>query len=129
MQLRGVEPDKLVFVGAGSPEEAERLRSQLGSPHRFVCDPERKLFHAFGLIEAGGMQLLGPSVLLGGLRAALKGHLLQAPPTNPRQLGGAFVLDASGKVLWAHRARHAADNASARTLQNELRKAQKMRER
>ena len=69
------------------------------------------------------MQLMGPAVLFGGMRATLKGHLPQAPPTNPRQLGGSFVIDSGGTVVWEHRARHAADNASAEKILAQLRRA------
>lgn len=129
MQLRGIDPAHLIFVGAGSPKEARELQRALKSPHRFLCDPGYVLYREFGFGEGSGGQLIGPAVVLGGLRATMKGHLPGAPPTNPKQLGGAVILDRDGYVMWRHESRHAADNIGAVNLKQALDEAKKMRER
>jgi peroxiredoxin len=104
-------PDlNVVFVAMASPDEAAEFRARVGSPHRFVADPDRKLHGLFGIESAGFAQVLNPRVLLRGVSAMRYG--VSQPTGDPRSLGGAFVVSRAGEVVWSRRARDVADNAS-----------------
>ena len=70
-----------------------------------VTDPDRVAYRAFGLERTGWLTFFRPKVLLGYLRGLLRGYGLKKPVTGEdvRQLGGDFLLDRAGNVVWAYR--------------------------
>ncbi|ARU41634.1 hypothetical protein CCB80_10980 [Armatimonadetes bacterium Uphvl-Ar1] len=99
----------VVFVCMAPPEEAEKFRLKMESPHRFVCDPGKQLYEVFGLKRGSLVQLFGPNVWRAGVRAGK--HGVGVPVGDPLQLSGTFVLNSSGEVTWEHRDRDAGDTA------------------
>lgn len=70
-----------------------------------VTDPGRVAYRAFGLERTGWLTFFRPKVLLGYLRGLLRGYGLKkpVPGEDVRQLGGDFLVDRSGTVVWAYR--------------------------
>lgn len=99
----------VVFVCMASPEEAEKFRLKMDSPHRFISDPTKDLYEVFGLKRGNLIQLFGPNVWRAGVRAGKYG--VGAPVGDPLQLSGTFVLNSTGEVTWEHRDRDAGDTA------------------
>lgn len=97
--------------------EATR-RAARGAAPSFVClaDPTGEAYDAYGLARGSPVQLLGPAVLAGAARALMAGSLPGSPRGDLRRLGGAFVVGADGRLRYAHRAQHAADNPSVPRL-------------
>ena len=69
-----------------------------------VSDPDRAAYRAFGLERTGWLTLFRPKVLRGYLRGMLRGYGLKTPYAGEDvlQLGGDFVLDRAGKVVFAY---------------------------
>jgi peroxiredoxin len=67
-----------------------------------LADPERRLYQAFGLGQASWRRLLRLRVLIGYIGLMLKGRRPQMAHEDVHQLGGDFVLDRLGRVMYAH---------------------------
>ncbi len=81
------------------------------SPHRFVCDPEARLYEQFGLARGTTKQMFSGRVFAAGVVATLEGHRVGRPIGDPWRMPGVFVLaPEDGEVVWAHRSRDASDN-------------------
>lgn len=112
--LRRFPELNIVFVGMGSPAEALAFRERYKVPHEIICDPQRRLYEAFGLPVGNLGQLLGPRVVVRAVGAMRYGQ--SRPTADPRQLGGVFVIDAEGEVVWSRRYRDASDNVRGEEL-------------
>ena len=87
-------------------------------PLPVVCDPGRTGYRAFGLERTGWMSFFRPSVLWGYLRLIVRGGKLRMPypGEDVLQLGGDFLLDRAGRVVFAYRGRTATDRPSVEEL-------------
>lgn len=119
-ELREKKEWNLIFVAMAAPEEAAEFRAKMESPHRFLCDPEAKLYDAFGLKRGGVKQMFNAHSFKRGFEAVRKGHGVGAPVGDPWRLGGTFVLDMTGRVRWEHRNEDAGDNAQLDELERAL---------
>ena len=119
--LRDALPtENVVFVTMAEPKLAARFRAWMRSPHPFLCDPERRLYTAFGLQCADRRTLFGQRVVLRGVGALLKGYRQGRIVGDPWQLGGTFVIDADGCVTASFPAADAGDHPSPEALRNAL---------
>ncbi len=122
-RLRDVPEENLVFVAGERAEACAEFRVRMVSPQRFVSDPGRSLYEAFQLGRGGLGAFVNPHVVRRGIAALRAGHRQSVPTSNPRQLGGAFVVDTEGRIVWEHRSRDQADNPDASEIQSALREA------
>lgn len=69
-----------------------------------VSDPDRIAYRAFGLERTGWSAFFRPKVLWGYFRGLFKGYGVKKPYEGEDllQLGGDFVLDRSGRVVFAY---------------------------
>ena len=74
-----------------------------------ICDPQQKLYKAFGLRRGRLLQLFGPKVLWRGLLAGVvRGHGIGSPAADSRQMPGLFLLN-KGAIVRRFRHRSASD--------------------
>jgi hypothetical protein len=121
--LRELPADRVVFVAMATPEEAAHFRTKMRSPHRFVCDPEAKIYDHVGLGRGTVGQMFGIKVWIRGAQAAVKGHGVGRPIGDPWRLSGTFIVSPRGQVTWAHQSRDASDLASPAMILEQLRQA------
>ncbi len=122
-RLREMPDANLLFVAGERTEECAEFRARMESPHRFISDPGRTLYEAFGLTRGGLTQVIHPRVVTNGI-SALRAGLRQGRPTSdPMQLGGAFVIDRSGCVDWEFRSADISDNPTAEQILGALARA------
>lgn len=105
-----------VFVSMGSPEEAQEFKTKMRSPHTFLCDPDRKLYEAFGLGRAETKQVFSPKVFSRGFGATLRGHFVGMPIGDPWQMPGVFLVETDGTTSWEYRSVDASDNPDTELL-------------
>ena len=122
-QLREIPSESLVFVAGERAESCAEFRERAEIPQRFVSDPGRTLYEAFGLERGGLGAFVSPKIIGRGIAAMRAGHRQAIPTSDPRQLGGAFVVDSGGRVVWEHRSEDIADNPLAEDLAKALRRA------
>jgi peroxiredoxin len=114
----------VIAIGQGESERAQRFVRQRGLPCPLLCDPGRRAYEAYGLLEAKPSQ-----VVYGMPEAFLRCDLdvavdLQksrhgterAPVDSPWQLPGEFVIDRGGIIRLAYRSQFCADYADPQVL-------------
>ncbi len=108
----------VLVVCQAKPETLARHLARRAWPVPFVADPDRAAYRAFGLERTGWLTFLRPGVVWGYLRGMLRGYLLKMPYAGEDvlQLGGDFVLDRAGKVVFAYPSANPTDRPSVRQI-------------
>ncbi|MBC8066107.1 MAG: AhpC/TSA family protein [Chlorobia bacterium] len=119
-QLRGNPELPIAFVCMEEPKEAVAFKAKMRSPHRFICDPDRRLYEAFGVKRGSTRQMINLRTLGKGLQATLAGFGQGKPTSDPMQLSAAFIVAPGGNVAWSHYAEDASDVVTAKTLTERL---------
>lgn len=87
-------------------------------PFSVVCDPERIAYRAFGLERTSWLSFLNPVTLWQYLTLVVRGGKVRVPykGEDVLQLGGDFILDRTGKVVFEYRSRTATDRPTIAAL-------------
>ncbi|HET6575733.1 MAG TPA: SelL-related redox protein [Fimbriiglobus sp.] len=87
-------------------------------PVPVVCDPDRAGYRAFGLERTSWLSFFRPSVMGGYLRLMFRGGKVRRPypGEDVLQLGGDFLLDRAGRVVFAYPSRTATDRPGVDVL-------------
>jgi hypothetical protein len=119
--LRDAMPDEnIAFVTMAEPRLAARFRTWIRSPHLFICDSDRKLYHEFGLERGNFNQVVIPHISTRGFSALRKGYFPGRLSEDRWQLGGTFVMDGEGCVSASFPASDAGDHPSPESLKKAL---------
>jgi len=86
----------------GPPKESEEFLEKFKLPFPMICDPDRKLYDAYGLKRMGSLGFLSPSLALKSLSALAGGNLVGMPEGDVKQLAGVFIIDTKGHVRFRH---------------------------
>ncbi len=98
--LRDALPDEnIVFVTMAEPALVARFRKWMHSPHVFICDPERRLYTAFGIGRLTAGRLFNVNVVRQAVQAYRKGYRNALSFDDQLQLGGTYVMDREGNIL------------------------------
>jgi hypothetical protein len=94
----------VLVVCQAKPEVLSRYLARQSWTAPVVADPDRAAYRVFGLERTGWLTFFRPRVLWGYLRGMFRGYGLKAPYAGEDvlQLGGDFVLDRTGTVVFAH---------------------------
>jgi len=109
------------FVCMATPEEAAAFREKQQLERPFLCDSERSLYKLFNLGRAKTAQVIAPKVIMRSI-GALR-HGIGRPENDPLQLGGAFVIDTKGEIIWSHRQQDISDLARTEDIAAALQRA------
>jgi peroxiredoxin len=123
-QLRPLKDDNIVFVTLGTPDQTEAFRKRMRSPHKFICDPEKKLHAYFNLTRGGLAEFINPHVIGRVISVLLHGYLQGIPHGDAAQLPGVFIIEIDGTVTWEQRAKDISDTPRAGEVQSKLRPIQ-----
>lgn len=123
-QLRSLSDLNIVFVTLGTPEATEAFRKKMQSPHRFICDPEKKLHALFNLQRGGLAEVLNSHTIVRTIAAMLKGYMQGLPQGDAAQLPGVFLIEKDGRVTWEQRAIDIADTVPPTQIKAKLRPAE-----
>ncbi len=116
-RLRAAGVVVLVVSQAKPPVLAMFLRRH-PQPVPVVGDPDRAAYRAFGLERTGLSSFFRPRVVWGYLRLILRGGRLRKPypGEDVLQLGGDFLLNRTGRVVFAYPSRTATDRPTVEAL-------------
>jgi peroxiredoxin len=123
-QLRPLTDLNIVFVTLGGVEQTELFRKKMKSPHKFICDPDKKLHALFNLNRGGMAEFVNLHTIGRTIGAMLKGYVNGLPQGDAAQLPGVFIVETDGTVVWEQRGRDIADTPSAKEIRQRLRPAQ-----
>lgn len=68
----------------------------------FYLDPEKKLYHHYGMFSAGLWDLWGPRSLIAYVKLLAKGQKLSKSDGDIEQRGGDIVIDPDGIIRLHH---------------------------
>jgi peroxiredoxin len=121
----------VLVITQARPELLAAFVQEQATPFPVVADPQRTAYRAFGLERTTWARMLRPRVLLGYLRLALRGWRPQKPKQGEDvlQLGGDFVLDGNGRLVYAYRSAEPTDRPAISALLQAVRQAASVAER
>jgi peroxiredoxin len=119
-QLKSLDSANIVFVTLGRPEQAAEFKKSMGSPHRFLCDPNKELHKHFNLQRGGMAQMFKPSVVVRGIKAMSSGHGVGMAVGDPWQMPGVFLVETDGTVTWEYYSQDASDNPAVGEVEGRL---------
>ena len=117
---------RVLAIGFGPREQLRELATELDLPFPLLHDPAYTAYHAFDLKKGSHWAIYGPRTIWAYIPLILRGRRLRRTTVDAYQLGGDFVVDASGIVRLAHPSRGPADRASVAQLVAALRAAAKL---
>jgi len=106
---------QIVAVGQGEPERTAAVAKRRGYPFPVLCDPERKAYELFGLLEGTPAQILHDFAWrpndheTGEKLVSSRRGSERALVDSPWQLPGEFVIARSGRIVHAHRYQYCED--------------------
>ena len=107
---------EVAFVTQAEPERAAAVATRRGYPLPVWCDPERRAYEAYGLLEGTPPQVLHDFAWTPGDQASADTLFLgprrgteRAVVDSPWQLPGEFVVGRNGRIVHAHRAQFCED--------------------
>lgn len=100
----------VLIVGMGTQTQTEEFKRQFKVPYPMVCDPDKRIYQAFGIGQVSLLDALNPGVAIKGLSAMAKGHRIGVPKGDVRQLSGVFIIDTDGYIRYCHYAKNPADH-------------------
>ena len=108
----------VLVVTQAKPEFVRHFLSKRPYAAAFASDPDRVVYRAFGLERTPWQVFARPRVLLGYLAAMFRGYAPVVPyrDEDVLQLGGDFVLDHTGQIVFAYRSREPTDRPSVTAL-------------
>lgn len=105
----------VLFIAFSADALARNWLQETGVSFTILIDRERNAYNAFQL----GRSLLrswGPKIWLTYARLMLKGHRWRGIQDDSSQLGGDFLIDRQGKILFAWRSQDPAHRPSAEKI-------------
>ncbi len=108
----------ILIVAQAKPELLAKHLGNRQYPVSFAADPERAAYRAFGLGRTRLRSFFRPDVVVGYLGGMARGYVPWVPyqGEDVLQLGGDFILDRAGNVLFSYRSSVATDRPSAKVL-------------
>jgi peroxiredoxin len=115
----------VLVVCQAKPEVLARYLARQKWTAPVVSDPDRAAYRAFGLERTGWLTFFRPKVLWGYLRGMLRGYGLKTPYAGEDvlQLGGDFVLDRAGTVVFADPSADPTDRPTVAQILDAIRSA------
>ncbi len=121
----------VIAIGQGEPARARRFVQLHGVPCPLLCDPGRRAYEAYGLLEGRPAQVVYgmPDAFLrcdletGADFQASRRGTPTAAVDDPFQLPGEFVVDRQGTLCLTYRAQYCADFAEPQVLVASVREA------
>lgn len=118
---------KVVVISFGLQEGAERWLEDTGCPFTMLRDPERQIYHFFGL-KRSVFKVWCVASLVYYAEAMVAGKPLPKPYENVHddtiQMGGDFILSGEGAVTFLYPSKTNTDRPSVETIIAELKKNQ-----
>jgi peroxiredoxin len=113
-ELKALDAEVLL-VTFSSAEQARLWRRETGIEFPMLIDSERSAYRAYGL-RSSRWRAWQPRVWLRYARMMLNGWKWRGIRDDPHQLGGDFIVDASGALRFAYRSADPTDRPDVDTL-------------
>ncbi len=127
------EGAQVVAVCQGEPERTAAVAERRGYPFPLLCDPDRRAYTLYGLLEGTAPQILHDFAWEPGDRETGEKLMTSRRATerafvdNPWQLPGEFVISQAGKLILTHRYQYCEDFPPKTVLIGAIRAARRQR--
>lgn len=101
---------KMIWISPNKPAEADNYRAENDTPYPIYTDYPRNAYARYGLGSLSTLHEINPLTWLGNLRKLGRVGAPKATEADMKQLGGVFIVDKGGRLLYAHIAEDAGDN-------------------
>jgi peroxiredoxin len=114
-----------LVVTQARPDCLAAFGRALPPPFPIVADPDRRAYRAFGLERTSWGTLLRPRVIFSYLRLLFRGWRPRrmVEGEDVLQLGGDFVVDGQGRLVYAYRSAEPTDRPGVEVLLKAVREA------
>lgn len=100
----------VICVAQGEPKTGKALTLLLDMPFPLLlCGDDMSVYRAYGLVPGTSAQLFGLKSITRGFLALAHGYRQGKLEGDGYQLGGAFLVDRTGTIRWAHPCENASD--------------------
>ena len=108
----------VLAVSQATPTVLAKFLQHSPQPFPVVCDPDRIAYRAFDLERTSWLSFFHPVTVWEYLSLIVRGGKVRVPyrGEDVLQLGGDFVLDRTGNVVFEYRSRTATDRPSIAAL-------------
>ncbi len=106
----------VVVVTFGPPDRVLTYQREMLDPLTVLLDEDRSVYLAYGLGRGRVWKVWGPAVWWAYVRLLREGWRLQWPTGDTLQLGGDFVVDRHGRLVYVHRSDDPDDRPSVDEL-------------
>lgn len=114
----------VVVISFAEPAKLVHYQEHRRWPFTILADPKRVAYHAFALGRLSWYRVFSPATLKLYWDLRRNGMKQEAYVGDDIfQAGGDFLLDRSGKILYAHRSKEPADRPSVTALLREIDRA------
>lgn len=112
----------VLVVAQAKPEVLSLYLSRQTWHVPIVSDPDRIAYRAFGLKRTGWLTFFKPGVLWKYFRGMIRGHRVRKPYAGEDvlQLGGDFILDKRGRVVFAYPSANPTDRPTLAAIRQAL---------
>ena len=114
--LDELAPASVVVVTFATPERLSAYRRHLRLPFPILADTDRAFYRAYGLARASLRRVYSWATICQYIRLIARGRRLRRPTEDTKQLGGDFVIDATGRIAFAYRSAGPHDRPDIATL-------------
>ncbi|MEM9041166.1 MAG: hypothetical protein AAGD33_14810 [Actinomycetota bacterium] len=108
-----------MFVYQGRPDQSPLFFDRLDPEATAIADPDGDLFAAFEIRRGGWREMFGLRAWVAGIRATLKGNLINRKIGDPWTLPTVLVAS-GGRVVAEFIGEHAGDHPDVATLVEQL---------
>lgn len=119
----------VVVVSFAAPEHVARFAEAIGHPYRWLSDPLRASYRAFGVGRGGFLNPFSLTDIWHNAVSTLRGRPWVPQQSDIWQLGADFVFDSDGRLTMAHRCRSSHDRPAPAAVMDAFRRAAATRRR
>ncbi len=113
IQAKGSEVAAISF---GPKHRLFQLTRQLQLPFPVLSDPERDVYAAYSLAQGSLLKIFSPKTVWTYAKHFARGRRYEHEASDWKQLGGDFIFEDNGTVLYGHRGQTPADRPSVAGL-------------
>lgn len=100
---------RVALIVFRAPEHVAAYQRGRLAPVPILVDSERRAYHDYGLGRGSVWKVWGPNIWWTYAKRIRGGQSFQRPTDDTRQLGGDFVIDRHGTIVFAFRSEHPED--------------------
>ena len=111
---------QILLISFGTESWARAFAEETQAPFPLLLDPELNAYRAYGL-RRSMLRTFAPATVWHYLKAMLQGRKVNLKSRgDPAQLGGDFLADRGGRLIWSHRSAQPADRPKIQQLLDRL---------